>query len=113
VPVQDIEATVRTYLQRDGHEPGIISGEQIRLGFGQVSRAVALEPIQIEASAMKIADHDTFAVLARKILSVKISDAAIRSLLVAVVSDRTDPHRKGRISSRLPFVITGFNKMKE
>ena len=62
---------------------------------------------------MNIAHTDAPAVLGWKRVCVEESDSAVSRLLMAVVGDRTQLHRKGRVSARLPFVVARFNKMKE
>src|SRR5207237_10363996 len=113
IPVKDEEETVPSYFQCNRHEPGVIGGQQIWLRFRQIGRAIALKPVPIDAAAMNIAHANAPAVSDRKRVRVEKSDPAIGCLLVTVVGDGTQLHRKGRVSARLPFVVARFNKMKE
>jgi len=62
---------------------------------------------------MQIAHHDPFLVLSWKRISIRVSDAAVRRLLMAVIGNRTNSDGERRISSSLPFVITSLDKMKQ
>ena len=41
VPVQHVEAAIRSEFQGDRHEPVVVGGQEVRLSFGEVGRAVA------------------------------------------------------------------------
>ncbi|PYJ97214.1 MAG: hypothetical protein DME23_16655, partial [Verrucomicrobia bacterium] len=52
IPVEDVKTSVRPYLQRHRHAPGIVRGEKIGFPFRQVSRPVTLQPVHIERAAV-------------------------------------------------------------
>jgi hypothetical protein len=58
VPVEHVEAAVGTHLQRHRHEPDVIGGQQVGLGPGDISRAVALQPVGVDAPAVQVAHQD-------------------------------------------------------
>src|SRR5262245_55120619 len=97
VPVEDIKAAVGPDFFRYGHEPRVIGRQQIRQRLRQIGSAVAFESIHVQTTAVKVADADTSAPRRRKRAGIEERDATVSGLLMTVVGDRTDRHRKWRI----------------
>ena len=62
VPIQHIQTAVGADFQCDWHEPGIVGGEQVRLGFCQVV-APSLVSRSTFKAAVDVADDHSLAIL--------------------------------------------------
>src|SRR5207247_2325525 len=74
---------------------------------------VSLKPIHVDAAAVNVAHADALAIAGGKRVGIQDRDSTVRRLLVAVIGDRPDLHREGRICARLPRVVAGLDEMKE
>ncbi len=111
VPVEDVQTPVGSRLLRDGHEPGVVCGQEVGCRLGRVRRTFARQDVDIHAAAVDVAHVELRAVLGRIGVAVKIMQAGIGGFLVLVVDNRTDFPSEGGIRPSLPVVIARLDQM--
>ena len=105
VPVQDVQAAVGAGFLDDGHEPGVVGRQEVRLGQALVRRTVLLQPVAVDAAAVDVAHVELATEFFRISVAVEVMNAAVGCLLMLMLDDRFDLPGKWRIRASLSVVV--------
>ena len=86
-PVRNIHCSFRSHLDIDSTEPRSLHQHEVRFTLANVAAAFAIEPVDVDPSAVRVAHEDLAVVLLREIVALIDHRADVRVSAAEIVGD--------------------------